>query len=55
MTIVYVQLHTSANNVALPALAAARRAAVRRPVAAPGDRRYPWIAPDPHAGACSGG
>jgi len=54
ITIVYVQLRTSANNVALPALAAARRAAVRRPVAAPGDRRYPWIAPDPQQQTCWG-
>ena len=52
ITVVYVQLHTSANNMALPAFAAARRAAVRRPAAAPGDRRYPSIAQDPQQQTC---
>jgi len=39
------QLPTSADNVALPAVAAARRAAVRHAAAAPGGRRYRSISP----------
>ena len=39
------QLPTSADNVALLAVAAARRAAVRHAAAAPGGRRYRSISP----------